>query len=382
MAIKSIPTKCVHSGNILDPKTHGLVSPIYPSASFEYIDVEENQYPRYYNTPNQKGVSEKLRDLENGEFCLLFSSGLAAIMTSLFSVLTPGDHAIFQNDLYGGTQSAVKKELNKFGIKFTFVDAVEPENIEEAIRDNTKIIFVESPSNPLIRIVDIKAVSEIGIKNNITTIIDNTFASPINQNPFELGIDVVVHSGTKYLGGHSDLHCGAVITNNELGKNISEAAQNYGGSINALTCYLLERSLKTLSVRVKQQNENAMLIAEFLDDHKKVKRVNYPGLPGHPGYSIAQSQMRGGFGGMLSFDLGTNLNEVNKFVKDLKVITPAMSLGGVETIVSSPAQTSHAKLTPEERAELGIGDGLLRMSVGIEDVNDLIEDLRNTLETF
>jgi len=253
------------------------------------------------------------------------------------------------------------------------------EKKKSAIRPETKVVFIETPTNPLLSIIDIRGVAQAARSNNCITVIDNTFATPVNQNPVELGIDVVIHSGTKYLGGHSDLICGAVVTTSELTDTIRKTAINLGGNLNAMTCYLLERSLKTLSVRVKRQTDNALRIAEFLNDHPLVNRVNYPGLRNHPGHAVASDQMSG-FGAMLSFELDDSKLSADDLMRRLNIITPAVSLGGVETTICDPVRTSHAKMTPETRANQGITDGLLRLSVGIENVDDLVEDLVQALE--
>ena len=368
-------TFCVHSGTAKDPLTRGLNTPIFTSSSFEYLDADQNVYPRYFNIPNQKAVVEKLCALENAEDGLLFSSGMAAISTALLAFLSSGDHVVLQNDIYGGTHHFVTAEFKRFGIDYTFVSN-EAADIERAVKPNTRIIYIETPSNPLLLVTDIAATAQIAKDNNALSVIDNTFATPINQNPLDLGIDIVTHSGTKYLGGHSDLCCGAVLTRKDLAAKISATAANLGGSMNAMTCYLLERSLKTLALRVKQQSRNAMQTATFLSGHPAVKRVYYPGLPDAAGFAIAQKQMHG-FGGMLSFELDGRDSE--RFLKNLKVITPALSLGGVETIICSPATTSHQKISAAERAELGISDATLRLSVGIEDPDDIIADIDRAL---
>lgn len=368
-------TQCVHSGGIIDEKTKGAITPIYTSTAYDYIDVDIHAYPRYFNTPNQRVVSEKLAALENGEAAIVFGSGMAAVSTVLFSFLKTGDHAIFQNDLYGGTHHAIAKEMEKFGIDYTLVDGMEVSNYEKAVKPNTKLIYIETPSNPLLKIIDIKAIAKVAKGNNLISVIDNTFASPINQNPIDLGIDVVVHSGTKYLGGHSDICCGVAVTSKKLNEQIWGSAIHFGGSLNAQMCYLLERSLKTLSLRVNQQNSNAQQISEFLQAHPKVNNVYYPGLSTHEGHELAKAQMKG-FGGMLSFEVQT---DPNKFVKSLRLIKPAMSLGGVESTITSPVQTSHSKISKEERAKVGISDQLLRVSVGIEHADDLIADLDQAL---
>ena len=370
-------TQCVHSGTRKDPNTRGLNTPVYTSSSFEYLDTPENVYPRYFNIPNQKAVVQKLCELENAEDGLLFSSGMAAISTTMLSFLNSGDHVVLQKDIYGGTHHFVTADYERFGIEYTFVSNRTKE-IEQAVQKNTKLIYIETPSNPLLLITDIAATAQIAKASNALSIIDNTFATPINQNPIDLGIDIVVHSGTKYLSGHSDLCCGAVLTRKELANKISATAANLGGSLNAMTCYLLERSLKTLGIRVDKQTRNALMIAEYLQNHPRIPNVYYPGLENHPGYEIAKNQMKA-FGGMLAFELDGQKPE--RFLKNLEVITPALSLGGVETIICSPATTSHEKITAAERAELGISDNLLRLSVGIEDADDLIADIDGALAT-
>jgi len=376
---QNIATECVHSGGIIDKVTGGVNTPIYPSSAFDYIDVDTTTYPRYFNTPNQKAVAQKMAALEKGEEAILFSSGMAAIMTALFTFLKRGDHAVFQNDLYGGTQNAIQKEFDKFGIEYSLVDGTDVKNVTNAIKKNTKLIYIETPSNPLLKIVDVAGIGKLGKTNKIITIIDNTFASPINQTPIAMGIDIVMHSGTKYLGGHSDLCCGVLVSTKKNCDKMWGTAINYGGSVNALTCYLLERSLKTLSIRVERQNKNAKLLAEYLSAHKKISHVYYPGLRNHPGYRIARKQMTG-FGGMVSFEVKGGVKESDKFIGRLKLIQSAVSLGGVESILCSPARTSHAKISAENRAKLGIKDGLIRMSVGIEGVEDLIADLDAALK--
>jgi len=371
-------TQCVHTGTISDRVMRGVNSPLYASSSFEYMDVSDSMYPRYNNTPNQKAVAKKLSALENTESSLLFSSGMAAISTVIFSLAGQGDHVIMQRDIYGGTHHFVTAEFERFGIEFTFVSN-QAKDIEAAIKKNTRLIYIETPSNPLLVITDIEAVSKLAQSKNIPTAIDNTFASPMNQNPHDFGIDIIIHSGTKYLGGHSDLCCGAVLATEEMIDKIRASAANFGGSMNAATCHLLERSLKTLGIRVEKQNRNAQILAEYLADHLYVEKVYYPGLTFHPGFDIAAKQMRG-FGGVLSFELNDTKIQPDHFVRKLSLITPALSLGGVESIICSHAVTSHAKISAKERKELGIADGLFRLSVGIEDVADLIGDLKRALE--
>jgi len=368
-------TICVHSGTYFDEITQGVNSPVFTSSSFGYMTTAEIQYPRNYNTPNQKVIVEKLCALENGEDGLVFSSGMAAICTVLLTLLKKGDHAIFQNDLYGGTHHFITTQLDRFEIEYTLIEDNDISSFENVIKPNTKIIYIETPSNPLLKIIDIKAIARLAESKGLVSVIDNTFATPINQNPLNFGIDVVIHSGTKYLGGHSDICFGAVVTSADITKEIHKSAVNFGGSLNAATCSLIERSMKTLSLRVSKQNENALSIAKSLLEHPGIDKVWYPGLESHDGYETAKKQMTG-FGGILSFELRAGGVCSESFLQNLKLIKPACSLGGVETIICSPAQTSHAKLTSQERQKTGISDGLLRLSVGIEDANDLIGDIQ------
>ena len=370
-------TQCVHSGTYSDPETKGISTPIFTSSSFEYLDVPENVYPRYFNTPNQKALIDKLCALENSEDGLIFSSGMAAISTVLFSLLNRGDHIVLQRDIYGGTHHFATAEFDRFGINYSFVSNNVAE-IQKAVRENTRIIYIETPSNPLLLVTDIEAVAQFAKSKNILTVIDNTFATPINQNPLDLGIDIAIHSGTKYIGGHSDICCGAVAASETLIAKIKASAANLGGSLNAITCYLVERSLKTLGIRVEKQNRNALVVANYLQTNPLIKKVYYPGLEDHPGFAIARKQMRA-FGGMLSFELDAQKVDPLQFLRNLSLVRPALSLGGVETIICAPVATSHAKLTDEQRAELGITESLLRLSVGIEDANDLIADIQQAL---
>mgnify|MGYP001180535311 FL=1 len=372
--INGVGTKCVHSGDLIDDRFKGATSPIFPSTAYDFIDVEDDKYPRYFNTPNQLALSKKIADLENCEAALLFGSGIAAIFTSLFSFLKSEDHVIFQGSIYGGTLNLVIKEFKKFNIEYSLVDSFDIKEYEMEIKENTKIIFIESPSNPLLKVIDLQAISNLSKKNNLISIIDNTFSSPINQNPSDFGIDIIIHSATKYLGGHSDILAGALASTKSNIDKIIESSINYGGNLSEYTVWLLERSIKTLSLRVNKQNENALKVAEYLSNHEKVNAVHYPGLKTHPDYELSSKQMKG-FGGMLSFEL-SNLEETVLFTRKIKLIKSAMSLGGVESTICSPSLTSHSKISKEERENLGIFDGLLRFSVGIEDHNDIINDLK------
>jgi len=371
--MESKKTVCVHEGNIIDERVGGTNTPIHTSTSFAYLDNRPITYPRYFNTVNQEAVVRKMNALEYGENSLVFSSGMAAISTTLLSLLKSGDHALFQNGLYGGTFHFITTRLQDFSIEYTVVEDNSEESFKKAIRPNTKAVYVETPSNPLLNIIDLEMIASLAHSNGVVSVADNTFASPINQNPLSFGIDIVLHSATKYLGGHSDICAGTVTSSDSIIDLIRKTAVGLGGSLNALTCYLLERSLKTLAVRVEQINSNAMEVALFLNGHPGVRKVYYPGLPKHTGHPIARKQMAG-FGGMVSFELDA-LDSVS-FQKKLRLIRPSVSLGGVESIICSPALTSHARLSKEERMQAGISDDLLRLSVGIEEADDLIFDLK------
>ena len=371
------PTRCVHAGTRIDRQEKGINSPIYASTSFEYIDEPDTIYPRYLNTPNANAVASKIASLENTESALVFSSGMAAISTVLFSFLRSGDHAVFQKGLYGGTSHFLEREFEKFNLHYSVAKSQSLSDLEACIRDNTRLIYIETPSNPLLSITDIRGVAELAKQKGILSVIDNTFASPVNQQPAGLGIDLVIHSATKYMGGHSDILAGAVAANTALIKEVHETGLNFGGALNAMTLYLLERSLKTIHLRAERINDNAMEVAHFLETHPAVRQVNYPGLPGHPGHEIASRQMTG-FGGMLSFEVAGQ--DGIAFQKRLKLIKPSMSLGGLESICSSPAHTSHRHLGPEGRKAEGIAEELIRLSVGIEDAEDLKADLDQALK--
>ncbi|MCX5851721.1 MAG: PLP-dependent aspartate aminotransferase family protein [Deltaproteobacteria bacterium] len=369
-------TICVQSGTYHDLATRGVNTPIFTSSSFEYLEREDCPYPRYFNTPNQEAVVRKLCALEGAEDGVLFSSGMAAISTAILACAGATDHVVMLDALYGGTHAFATDTFDRFGIRYSFV-ATNADAVAQALTPGTKAIVIESPTNPLLRIIDIRRVAEVAKRRGITTIFDNTFATPINQTPLALGIDVVVHSGTKYMGGHSDLCCGVVLTSKERAGQIRAMARHLGGSLNATTCYLLERSLKTLALRVERQTCNALRIAEFLAGHNAVRNVNYPGLPGFIGHKIASTQMTG-FGAMLSFELNQGVRQAD-FLHRLQIIRPAVSLGGVETLICAPAETSHAKISADERRRIGVTDDLLRLSVGIENVDDLINDLKQAL---
>jgi len=368
-------TLCIHAGSYIDERTGGVCSPVFNSTAFAFPNAaNENFYPRYFNTPNQRVVADKVAALEQGEAALVFGSGMAAISTLLFAHLKPGDHAVFQTDLYGGTWMLVQ-ELQQFGIAISY--ARTPEEFHSSLRRETKVVYVETPSNPLLRIVDLAAIAQLARAHGALSFADNTFATPINQQPLLHGIDAVIHSATKYLNGHSDLNAGVVVSSASLIRRVADSALNHGGMLDAQACAQLERGLKTLAVRVRQHNENAGHLAEFLSRHPAVAKVNYPGLPGHADHAIAARQMRG-FGGMLSFEL-RHPDRVEALLAAFRLVTPALSLGGVESLVCIPSLTSHRKLSPAERRRAGISDGLVRLSVGIEDIEDLVADVDQAL---
>jgi len=307
-----------------------------------------------------------------------FASGMAAISTSLFTFLQKGSHAIFSKHVYGGTFLVVSEQFHKLGIEVSWVQSSNISDFEKEIKQNTKVLYVESPSNPLLSVVDLREIAQLAKKHNIVTMIDNTFATPINQNPIDYGIDIVIHSATKYLNGHSDLVMGVVVSSVEFIQKITHTGKIYGGSPSPMDCCMLERGLKTLALRVRQQNLNAMELALFLQKQPAVKKVYYPGLSTHENHAVAKKQMRG-FGGMVSFELCCEHAEVEKFTKNLELVQLAASLGGVETTLCFPAVTSHVELSKEEREKLGISDTLTRVTVGIEDIADIIADFERAL---
>ena len=375
---QGINTICTHTGELQDKVFKGAISPLYMSTSYAFEDVDQKRYPRYYNTPNQEALCKKIAALELAEDALIFGSGMAAISTAVMAFLQAGDHIILQNLLYGGTYNLIVKQFEKFGITYSFTDSPEPADFKKLLRPETKVIYIETPSNPMLTITDMRAVADIAKKQGIVSMIDNTFASPVNQNPIEFGIDVVIHSATKYMGGHSDICAGAVASSSANIKRIHDLAICLGGSLSDYTVWLLERSLKTMGVRVQRQNDNAMQLAQWLDDNEYIKKVYYPGLSKHPGHDLANKQMRG-FGGMISFELEAGLDAVT-FRNSLQLIKSSMSLAGVESTVLSPAETSHYLIPVEEREAQGITDNLIRFSVGIEEPEDLIRDMEQALQ--
>jgi cystathionine beta-lyase len=373
-----VNTICTHVGEIKDEQFKGAISPLYMSSSYAYENVEIKRYPRYFNTPNQEALGKKIAALEHCEAGMIFGSGMAAVSTALLAFLRSGDHVVVQKTIYGGAYNFMVEEFPKYNIEFDFTEGFSEADFASKIKPNTKVIYVETPSNPLMLITDLEMISKLAKKHNLISMIDNTFASPINQNPADFGIEIMIHSATKYMGGHSDICAGAVATSKEHMDRIWHLGKNLGGSLSDYTVWLLERSIKTMGIRVKAQNRNAKKMAKWLDAHPMVSKVYYPGLKDHPNHEIAKRQMYG-YTGMLSFELVPSIN-AQAFMEKLLMIKQSMSLAGVESTILSPAKTSHALLSAEERKHQGIAEGLLRFSVGIEDKNDLIADLEQAFE--
>jgi len=356
--------------------------PVFQSAMYETAgekSYDDITYIRLNNTPNAQALADKLASLENAESALVTASGMAAISTSLLTVLSASDHLLAQDCLYGGTHDFVTRDLEKFGISYTFIDGNDPESWEKKVRPNTKAVYIETISNPLMQVPDLEAVVEFAKHNKLVSIIDNTFASPINFRPPEHGFDLSVHSATKYLNGHSDIVAGAVIGGSELVEKITHRLNHLGGSLDPHAAFLLHRGVKTLAVRVKCQNESALQIARFLEKHPGISKVNYPGLESHPDHGRARS-LFDGFGGMMSFELRGGVEAAELFMRKARLPIVAPSLGGVETLMTRPSRTSHSGMLVDERRRLGISDELIRFSVGIEAANDIITDLDQALK--
>jgi cystathionine gamma-lyase len=369
-------TKAIHAGQEPDPATGAIMTPVYLTSTYVQSAPGEHKGYDYARTnhPTRAALERNLAALEDGKFGLAFASGLAAENTIL-NLLKSGDHVVSCRDLYGGTYRLFTKVWEKLGIEFTFVNAFHLQEIEPAIRKNTRMLWLESPSNPLLTVTDIAEASKIAKRHGVRTVVDNTFATPYLQKPLALGADFVVHSTTKYLGGHSDVVGGAIVTNDEAAWKELKFYQNAVGAVpGALDCFLVLRGTKTLAVRVRQHCENARAIAKFLRGHQDVKQVRYPGLPDDPGHAVAKKQMSD-FGGMISLELQGGLERNIRFTTKTKVFSLAESLGGVESLLGHPITMTHASIPKAERERGGLPDALVRLSVGIEDVEDLIEDL-------
>tara|TARA_B100000900_G_scaffold110345_1_gene92144 strand:+ start:1106 stop:2263 length:1158 start_codon:yes stop_codon:yes gene_type:complete len=374
---KGLNTICTHVGQVKDEQFGGSVSPIYPGTSYEYIDKDIDRYPRYSSTPNQEFLAKKVAALEETEDAIILGSGMAAISTSLMAFLNSGDHIVIQNDIYGGTRNLVEAQFQRYGIQYSFTDGLDVNSFEKEIKANTKAIYIETPSNPLLKLVDIKQIADLSSSNGLISFIDNTFATPLIQKPHKLGIDIILHSATKYFGGHSDICAGAVASTAEHREIIWNLSKNLGGSLSDYTAWLLERSMKTLSVRFFAQQKNAGELSKYLSECKFIDKIYYPGLETHPNHDIARKQMTG-YGAVISFELNKSIDQ-KSFLTSLNMINPSMSFAGVESTMLSPAETSHYLLTPEERIVQGITDNLIRFSVGIEDVPDIQNDIEQAL---
>jgi cystathionine beta-lyase/cystathionine gamma-synthase len=382
MNFKSLETKLIHSGEP-DPRIGGAVSlPIFQSSTFEYSGGSEShdlRYIRLNNTPNHEALHGKLAALENGEDALVTSSGMSAITTTLLAVLSSGDHLLAQTGLYGGTHGFMSQDFSSFGISVDFIDGLRPDSWSNQLQPNTKAIFVESLTNPLLEVGDLPEIVKFAQSHHLVSLIDSTFTTPVNFLPLELGFDLSLHSATKYLNGHSDIVAGAVIGRAELVGRIKKRLNHLGGSLDPHACFLLHRGVKTLALRVRYQNESALKLARFLEGHSAVERVYYPGLEAHPQHERARD-LFSGFGGMLSLELKGDSNTAQQFMERTTLPIIAPSLGGVETLMTRPVTTSHSGLTDEELQSLGISDRLIRVSVGIEASDDLIEDFRQALK--
>ena len=375
-------TKFIHAGTVPDPSTGAIMTPIYQTSTYVQQAPGVNQgyeYARSQN-PTRKALEDALAVIENGKHGLAFSSGVAAT-DAVIKLLNPGDEVIAANDMYGGTYRLFTKIFEKYGIKFIYVDTTDIENIRKAVTPKTKLIWIETPTNPLMNITDIKGAAQISKEAGAWLCVDNTFASPYLQNPLDLGADIVMHSATKYIGGHSDVIQGALILNDDaLRAQLYFIQKSCGAVPGPMDCFLVLRGIKTLHVRMKQHCENGIAVAHFLRNHPKVERVYWCGFEDHPNYNIAKEQMRG-FGGMMSFILkDAGMEAANKVLTSTKLFALAESLGGVESLINHPATMTHASIPREERIKNGLADGLIRLSVGIEDAEDLIEDLRVAIE--
>ena len=386
----SIYTKAVHAGED-HSQHHGALSvPIYPASVYAFPDADEGaaihneEKPGYYygrlGNPTQAALENTIAQLENGETALALASGMAAVSAAIFTTVKTGDHIVAPESGYSTTMNFLHHIGERFGIETTFVDAADAENYRTAIKPNTKLLWIETPSNPLVRITDIAAVAAIAREHAITTVADNTFATPFNQQPLNMGVDAVIHSATKYIGGHSDLTAGVLVGSREIVDAARHGANKfYGGNIAPQVAWLVVRGIKTLALRMERHNANAFAIANMLARHPKVTEVFYPGLVSHQNHSIAANQMHGGFGGMIGLDVGS-VAAGKGFANNVRLSTLATSLGGVETILQHSASMTHAAISREERLKAGISDGLIRLSVGIEDANDLIADIEQALD--
>lgn len=372
-------TIAVHAGAKHGSPGDAVSPPLNQSVSFVMeTDTTEQMYTRYGNTPNAEIVQKRLALLEGAEAALVLSSGMGATTCAMLALLRPGDHLVSSSWIYGGTHTLFARELTGMGIEVTFVDPLVPRGWRQALKKNTRAIFLESPVNPTCRVLELSALQMIARSEGIALVMDSTLASPVNLRPIEHGIDVVIHSATKYLNGHHDILAGAVMGTAEFVDEVKQKMIVFGQAPDPFACWLLERGLKTIEVRVQRQNENALKLAQWCEGRKEISRVHYPGLASHPDHSIAKSMMRG-FGGMMAIELAGGGDAAEGFIRKLKLFTHASSLGGVDSLISQPRFTSHAKLSAAERAAIGIPDGFMRLSIGIENAEDLIADIEQAL---
>ncbi len=386
---QSIFTRSVHAGEPRRKYADSITTPIIQTSTFTFQNSkhiedytrkgkEHFEYGRYGN-PTAKIAEKRLADLESAEDCVVFTSGMSAITTTILTLVQSGDHIVITDDSYKKTLEFCRSYLKQFGVECTIVPFGNYENLEGAIRKNTRFIFSESPTNPYLNIFDLIKIKKIADKHNVLTLIDSTFATPVNQRPIEFGMDLVLQSCTKYLAGHNDILAGAVLGRAELVDKIRNLHKSMGGLIDPHCCYLLLRGLKTFPLRVKRQNETALQVAEFLESHPRVKKVYYPFLKNHPHYDVAKEQMSGG-GGVVTFDIKGTINDAKRLLDRLKLCYIGPSLGGVETLITHPALVSYYDYTRKERYQLGITDTLFRLAVGIEDADDIIYDLQQGLK--
>ncbi|UOF00500.1 cystathionine gamma-synthase [Bdellovibrio reynosensis] len=370
-------TRAIHAGQAPDPSTGAIMTPLYLTSTYvqESPGVHKGwEYSRTHN-PTRRAYENCMASLESGKYGFAFASGCAAT-TTILHLLKGGDHVVAMDDMYGGTFRLFDKVLKHDGMEFSFVDLTKVENFEKALKPNTKMVWLETPTNPTLKLVDIKKISEIAKAKGIIVAVDNTFMSPYFQRPLELGADIVVHSATKYIGGHSDVVGGVAVTSrDDIAERMAFLSNSMGGIQGAFDSFMCLRSLKTLPLRMKAHQENAMAIARFLESHPKVEKVIYPGLTSHPQHALAKEQMHG-FGGMITFYIKGGMDSARKFLENVNVFALAESLGGVESLIEHPAIMTHASVPPENRKALGIDDSLIRLSVGVEDLNDLLADLK------
>ncbi len=377
-----LATRLIHAGEPEQPFAGAVSMPIFQSSTFlasGSTDYHDLKYIRLNNTPNHQVLHAKLAALENAEAALVTASGMAAITTTLLALLKSGDHFLAQDCLYGGTLDFINQDLPGLGIECDLIDGQQPETWKSCLRPNTRAIYVETITNPLMQVIDLEKVVSFARQNGLVSIVDNTFASPINFRPAEIGFDISLHSCTKYLNGHSDIVAGAVIGRRKLVESVRHKLNHFGASLDPHACFLLHRGLKTLAVRMAHQNRAALVLARFLADHPMVAGVNYPGLAQDPYHAMA-SKLLDGFSGMLSFEINGDRQKAIALMEALEIPFCAPSLGGVESLVTRPATTSHAGMTPDQRAAAGISDQLIRVSVGLEDPEDLVDDYRQALE--